>query len=81
MIVWRDYNMENVALGSNEKARDLAISGFFFGAPGRGRIHNLLIRSQTLYPVELRAQVAAFLQRSLCYLMDLALSRFFLLPE
>gem|GEM_PF-2513091 len=26
------------------------------GAPGRDRIHNLLIRSQTLYPVELRVQ-------------------------
>ena len=25
------------------------------GAPGRSRIHNLLIRSQTLYPIELRA--------------------------
>ena len=30
---------------------------FSFGAPGRDRIHNLLIRSQTLYPVELRAQI------------------------
>ncbi len=27
------------------------------GAPGRDRIHNLLIRSQTLYPVELRAHM------------------------
>ena len=25
------------------------------GAPGRSRIHNLLIRSQVLYPIELRA--------------------------
>ncbi len=25
------------------------------GAPGRSRTHNLLIRSQTLYPIELRA--------------------------
>ncbi len=30
---------------------------YLFGAPGRDRIHNLLIRSQTLYPVELRAHV------------------------
>ena len=28
----------------------------FIGAPGRSRTHNLLIRSQTLYPIELRAQ-------------------------
>ena len=33
------------------------LSGLSVGAPGRGRIHNLLIRSQTLYPVELRAHV------------------------
>ena len=26
------------------------------GAPDRSRTHNLLIRSQTLYPIELRAQ-------------------------
>jgi hypothetical protein len=26
-----------------------------FGAPERSRTHNLLIRSQTLYPIELRA--------------------------
>ena len=26
-----------------------------YGAPGRSRTHNLLIRSQTLYPIELRA--------------------------
>ena len=26
-----------------------------FGAPDRSRTHNLLIRSQTLYPIELRA--------------------------
>jgi hypothetical protein len=28
------------------------------GAPSRNRIHNLLIRSQTLYPVELWAQIS-----------------------
>ena len=27
-----------------------------YGAPERSRIPNLLIRSQTLYPIELRAQ-------------------------
>ena len=27
-----------------------------YGAPERSRTHNLLIRSQTLYPIELRAQ-------------------------
>ena len=27
----------------------------YYGAPGRSRTHNLLIRSQTLYPIELRA--------------------------
>ena len=46
---------------SQEKSPEtLQFLGFLFGAPGRGRIHNLLIRSQTLYPVELRAQVAVF---------------------
>ena len=30
---------------------------FKFGAPGRSRTHNLLIRSQTLYPIELRAHM------------------------
>ena len=29
---------------------------FIKSAPDRSRTHNLLIRSQTLYPVELRAQ-------------------------
>ena len=29
----------------------------FFGAPDRSRTHNLLIRSQTLYPIELRAHL------------------------
>ena len=28
-----------------------------YGAPGRSRTHNLLIRSQTLYPIELRAHI------------------------
>ena len=28
-----------------------------YGAPGRGRTHNLLIRSQTIYPIDLRAQI------------------------
>ncbi len=28
------------------------------GAPGRTRTPNLLIRSQTLYPIELRAQTS-----------------------
>ena len=29
---------------------------FAYGAPGEIRTHDLLIRSQTLYPTELRAQ-------------------------
>src|SRR5690606_35575199 len=29
----------------------------YYGAPGRSRTHNLLIRSQTLYPIELRAHI------------------------
>ena len=45
-------------LAKNKDPRDLTVSGIFFGAPDRDRIHNLLIRSQTLYPVELRARVA-----------------------
>ena len=28
-----------------------------YGAPDRSRTHNLLIRSQTLYPIELRAHI------------------------
>ena len=28
-----------------------------YGAPDRSRTHNLLIRSQTLYPIELRALI------------------------
>ncbi len=32
-------------------------TGDFGGTPGRTRIPNLLIRSQTLYPIELRALV------------------------
>ena len=27
----------------------------FYGAPDRSRTHNLLIRSQTIYPIDLRA--------------------------
>ncbi|CAF0704857.1 hypothetical protein MPNT_710003 [Candidatus Methylacidithermus pantelleriae] len=34
----------------------------FIGAPERSRTHNLLIRSQTLYPIELRAQVLTLLK-------------------
>ena len=34
-----------------------AISAFFLGVPGRIRTPDLLIRSQTLYPAELRAHV------------------------
>jgi hypothetical protein len=29
-----------------------------FGAPGRSRTSDLLVRSQTLYPAELRAHIA-----------------------
>ena len=32
----------------------------YYGAPGRSRTHNLLIRSQTLYPIELRAHVMKY---------------------
>ena len=34
-----------------------AIAGVSYCTPGRTRIPNLLIRSQTLYPIELRALV------------------------
>ena len=30
---------------------------YIYGAPDRSRTHNLLIRSQTLYPIELRARI------------------------
>ena len=30
---------------------------YIYGAPERSRTHNLLIRSQTLYPIELRAHI------------------------
>ena len=33
---------------------------FFIGAPGGIRTHNLLIRSQMLYPIELRALIKVF---------------------
>lgn len=33
------------------------------GAPGGTRTPNLLIRSQTIYPIDLRAQVQLFYQR------------------
>ena len=43
----------------NEKSSEiLRFRASLCGAPDRNRIHNLLIRSQTLYPVELRAHVA-----------------------
>ena len=35
--------------------RKLLILVVFFGAPGVIRTHDLLVRSQTLYPTELRA--------------------------
>ena len=34
-----------------------------YGAPDRSRTHNLLIRSQTLYPIELRAQKHHYMVR------------------
>ena len=37
--------------------KDLKIGSFKIGAPGRSRTLNLLIRSQTLYPVELQAHM------------------------
>ena len=37
---------------------------FSSGAPCRNRIHNLLIRSQTLYPVELMAQCLIIIAES-----------------
>lgn len=33
------------------------MEGFFNGAPGGVRTHNLLIRSQMLYPIELRVHL------------------------
>ena len=39
----------------------------FYGAPSRNRTRNLLIRSQTLYPVELWAHISLFLSTTLCY--------------
>ena len=35
----------------------VCLQGFSFGEPGGIRTHDLLIRSQTLYPAELRARV------------------------
>ena len=35
-----------------------------YGAPERSRTHNLLIRSQTLYPIELRAHFLLFINRN-----------------
>ncbi len=33
----------------------------FFGAPGRTRTRNFLVRSQALYPIELREQIDYFI--------------------
>ena len=41
--------------GTPWKKRDCPLFRVEYGAPGRIRIPNLLIRSQVLYPVELRA--------------------------
>ncbi len=43
------YKKESPSLSENE--------GLFSGAPSRARIHNLLVRSQTLYPIELWVQL------------------------
>ena len=40
---------------NNKKEKHAA--SLFYNAPGRARIHNLLVRSQTLYPIELRVQI------------------------
>ena len=40
----------------NTKRKNLDFSRFFTGAPRGIRTHDLLIRSQTLYPAELGAQ-------------------------
>ena len=37
--------------------KTLHMEGFFNGAPGGVRTHNLLIRSQMLYPIELRVHL------------------------
>jgi hypothetical protein len=34
----------------------------FYGAPGRSRTSDLLVRSQLLYPAELRAHIAGGMQ-------------------
>ena len=39
----------------------------FFGAPAGARTPNLLIRSQTLYPIELRARILYIYMRSRLY--------------
>ena len=52
-----------VTRGENEILRN-GIFDSFIGALGRIRTLNLLIRSQTLYPVELRARSPAYLAKS-----------------
>ncbi len=48
----------------NGKKKSLREALFTSGAPCRNRIHNLLIRSQTLYPIELMAQCLIIIAES-----------------
>lgn len=52
----------------NKKSLDtLQNQGFEIGTPGRNRTLNLLIRSQTLYPIELRVhQILAYKYTGFC---------------
>lgn len=50
----------NSTQGSQNAKKEAVLQLLLFGEPGGIRTHDLLIRSQTLYPAELRALVLSF---------------------
>ena len=52
---WQDLNLQ--PLGPKPNALPNWATSRYNGAPGRNWTRNLLVRSQTLYPIELRAQI------------------------
>ena len=55
------FLLDRIARTWSQKQKSPAANceAFLYGAPGRSRTSDLLVRSQTLYPAELRAHVSA----------------------
>ena len=53
----RTHSCEFKSSCSTANKKNTILGVFFIGAPGGIRTHNLLIRSQMLYPIELRAHL------------------------